>query len=69
MSKIQLPAEERSKHPEGKAFKSFFHDLLMSTKTCLERDVLRNSKEDLWNEWKHVMGKYLPKGQEVEEKE
>jgi len=49
-------AEERSEHPEGEAFQSFFHDLMWKrTEAAIERQVLRNQKENLWNEWKKVM--------------
>lgn len=46
-------AEERGKHREGKGFNRFFDRLMFNgTMSCWERDVLRGSKEYLWERWK-----------------
>jgi hypothetical protein len=46
-------AEERASHKEGPAFNAFFNRLLLDgTKSCWERDVVRATKEQIWNAWK-----------------
>lgn len=53
--KIKSGAEERSEHPQGEGFVDWFdHLLMLPGSTCLKRDVLRNCKEFLWEEWKRV---------------
>ena len=45
--------DERRTHPEGKLFRKFFDRLLIvATKSCWERDVIRGSQEYLWERWK-----------------
>lgn len=47
------PAEERATHPQGDDFMDFFHGLMLyQTKSCWERDVLRATKDHLWEAWK-----------------
>lgn len=53
----ELPnkADERATHPQGAGFTDWFDTLLlMRGSSCLKRDVLRNCKEVLWDEWKKV---------------
>ncbi len=47
-------AEERSIHEDGPYFKRYFHYLLSSCESCLLRDIIRNQKENIWEEWKKV---------------
>jgi len=47
-------AVERSKHPQGEGFADWFRDVLFASNSALMRDVLRNQKEKLWDEWKKV---------------
>lgn len=47
------PAEERASHPEGAAFQTIFARLLIEgTKSCFERTVLCDCKDQLWEAWK-----------------
>lgn len=45
-------AEDRSTHAEGDRFWKYFRSLLKRTGSCFERDVLRDSIETLWDNWK-----------------
>ncbi len=44
--------EERKAHKYGQPFAEFFDALIRSTRAVIERDVLRASKELLWEQWK-----------------
>jgi len=43
---------ERKTMPEGKRFTLWFQGLLMRCKTKLERDALRNTIDQLWEQYK-----------------
>jgi len=46
-------ADERARHPEGRAFTQFFNTLLTgATSCCFERKILVDCKEQLWSAWK-----------------
>lgn len=59
-------AKERANHPEGKDFRRWFKDLLYKgTKSCFERDILRNSQDVLWEEWKKQAESYDRRNDEI----
>lgn len=52
LQELNSPAYERSWHPEGKYFEEFFTNSLVHTRSCFERDILRDNKNHLWESWK-----------------
>ena len=46
--------QSRATHPDRKYFMEWFTHLLFESDSCLKRDVLRNQKEALFDEWLKV---------------
>lgn len=54
---------EKWGHPQWEVFSKYFQSLLMVQHSCFARDVLRNKKNILWEEWKRLDAQYMATGE------